>query len=58
MARRHKLAPKVVVSSGKFVRVVILPLCGKDHLSGKEESGGKRPDLLWEVSLTSSSMET
>jgi hypothetical protein len=33
------LAPKVVVSSGKFVRVVILPLRGKDRLSGKEESG-------------------
>jgi hypothetical protein len=28
-----------VVSSGKFVRVVILPLRGKDPLSGKEESG-------------------
>jgi hypothetical protein len=28
-----------VVSSGKFVRVVILPLRGKDLLSGK---GGKR----------------
>jgi hypothetical protein len=28
-----------VVSSGKFVRVVILPLRGKDRLSGK---GGKR----------------
>jgi hypothetical protein len=27
------------VSSGKFVRVAILPLRGKDHLSGKEESG-------------------
>jgi hypothetical protein len=26
MARRRQLAPKVVVSSGKFVRVVILPL--------------------------------
>jgi hypothetical protein len=28
-----------VVSSGKFVRAAILPLRGKDHLSGKEESG-------------------
>jgi hypothetical protein len=28
-----------MVSSGKFVRDVILPLRGKDHLSGK---GGKR----------------
>jgi hypothetical protein len=37
-ARRRRLAPKVVVSSGKFVRVVILPLHGKDRLSGK---GGK-----------------
>jgi hypothetical protein len=27
------------VSSGKFVRVVILPLRGKDRLSGNEESG-------------------
>jgi hypothetical protein len=25
--------------SGSFVRAVILPLRGKDHLSGKEESG-------------------
>jgi hypothetical protein len=33
MARRRWLAPKVVVSSGKFVRVAILPL------RGKEESG-------------------
>jgi hypothetical protein len=39
MARRRRLAPKVVVSSGKFVRVVILPIHGKDRLSGKEESG-------------------
>jgi hypothetical protein len=39
MARRHRLAPKVVVSSGKFVRAAILPLRGKDHLRGKEESG-------------------
>jgi hypothetical protein len=39
MARRRRLAPKVVVSSGKFVRVVILTLCGKDLLSGNEESG-------------------
>jgi hypothetical protein len=39
MARRRRLAPKVVVSSGKFVRVAILPICGKDSLSGKEESG-------------------
>jgi hypothetical protein len=38
MARRRRLAPKVVVSSAKFVRVVILPLRGKDCLSGKEES--------------------
>jgi hypothetical protein len=35
MARRRRLAPKVVVSSGKSVRDVILPLHGKDHLSGK-----------------------
>jgi hypothetical protein len=28
-----------VVSSGKFVRAVILPLGGKDRLSGSEESG-------------------
>jgi hypothetical protein len=39
MARRRRLAPKVVVSSGKFVRAMILPLRGKDRLSGKEESG-------------------
>jgi hypothetical protein len=39
MARRRQIAPKVVVRSGKFVRVVILPLCGKDRLSGREESG-------------------
>jgi hypothetical protein len=39
MARRRGLAPKVVVSSGKFVRSVILPLHGKDRLSGNEESG-------------------
>jgi hypothetical protein len=39
MARRRRLAPKVVVSSGKFVRAVILPLHEKDRLSGKEESG-------------------
>jgi hypothetical protein len=38
-ARRRWLAPKVVVSSGKFVRVVILPLREKDRLSGNEESG-------------------
>jgi hypothetical protein len=38
MARRHRLAPKVMVSSDKFVRVVILPLRGKDHLNRKEES--------------------
>jgi hypothetical protein len=38
MARLHRLAPKVVVSNAKFVRVVILPLHEKDHLSGKEES--------------------
>jgi hypothetical protein len=38
MARHRRLAPKDVVSSDKFVRVVILPLRGKDHLSGK---GGK-----------------
>jgi hypothetical protein len=38
MARCRRLASKVVVSSGKFVRVVIFPLNGKDHLSGKEES--------------------
>ena len=28
-----------VMSSGKFVRAVMLPLCEKDHLSGIEESG-------------------
>jgi hypothetical protein len=39
MARRRRLAPKVVVSSGEFVRAVILPLRVKDPLSGKEESG-------------------
>jgi hypothetical protein len=39
MARRRRLGPKVVVSSGKFVRAVILPLREKDRLSGKEESG-------------------
>jgi hypothetical protein len=39
MARCRRLAPKVVVSSDKFVRVVILPLCEKDRLSRKEESG-------------------
>jgi hypothetical protein len=39
MARRCRLAPKVVVSSWKFVRAVILPLREKDRLSGKEESG-------------------
>jgi hypothetical protein len=39
MARCHRLAPKVVMSSGKFVRAVILPLRGKDRLSGNEESG-------------------
>jgi hypothetical protein len=39
MARHRRLAPKVVVSSGKFVRAVILLLHGKDRLSGKEESG-------------------
>jgi hypothetical protein len=43
MDRRRQLAPKVV---------------GKDRLSRKEESGWKRPDLLWESSLTSSSTET
>jgi hypothetical protein len=46
------------VSSWKFVRAVILPLHGKDRLSGKEESGWNIPDLLWESSLTSSSTET
>jgi hypothetical protein len=39
MVRHRRLAPKVVVSSGKFVRAAILRLRGKDHLSGKEESG-------------------
>jgi hypothetical protein len=39
MARCRRLAPKVVVSSGKFVRAAILPLRRKDPLSGKEESG-------------------
>jgi hypothetical protein len=39
MARRRRLAPKVVVSSGKFVSAAILPLRGKDPLSGKVESG-------------------
>jgi hypothetical protein len=45
------------VGSGKFVRAAILPLRGKDHLSGKEESGSKRPSLLWELSLASYSTE-
>jgi hypothetical protein len=58
MARHHRIAPKVVVSSGKFVRAAILPLRGKDRLNGNEESGWKRPDLLWEKSFTSSSTET
>jgi hypothetical protein len=39
MVRRRRLAPKVVVSSEKFVRAAILPLRGKYPLSGKEESG-------------------
>jgi hypothetical protein len=39
MARHHRIAPKVVVSSGKFVRAAILPLRGKDRLNGNEESG-------------------
>jgi hypothetical protein len=39
MARHRRLTPKVVVSYGKFVRVVIVPFRGKDCLSGKEESG-------------------
>jgi hypothetical protein len=39
MARHRWLAPKVVVSSRKFVRVVILPLREKDRLTGKEERG-------------------
>jgi hypothetical protein len=39
MVRRRRLAPKVVVSSRKVVRAAILPLRGKDPLSGKEESG-------------------
>jgi hypothetical protein len=39
MARRRQLAHKVVVSSDKFVNAMILPLHGKDLLSGKEESG-------------------
>jgi hypothetical protein len=39
MSTHRRLAPKVVVSSGKFVRAVILPLREKDRLSGKEESG-------------------
>jgi hypothetical protein len=39
MARRRLHAAKVVVSSGKFVRAAILPLRGKDPLSGKEDSG-------------------
>jgi hypothetical protein len=37
--RRRRLASKVMVSSEKFLRVVILPLHGKDFLGGKEESG-------------------
>jgi hypothetical protein len=40
------------------VRVAILTLREKDPLSVKEESGWKRPGLLWELSLTSSSTET
>jgi hypothetical protein len=39
MARRHQLAPKVVVSCIKFVRVVILSFHEKYHLSGNEKSG-------------------
>jgi hypothetical protein len=39
MARCRRLAPKVVVSSGKFVRALILPLREKDRLSGNDESG-------------------
>jgi hypothetical protein len=38
------------VSSGKFVRAVILPLRGKDCLSIKEESDWKRTGL-WESSF-------
>jgi hypothetical protein len=38
MARCRPLDPKVVVSSGKFVRAMILPLREKDCLSGNEES--------------------
>jgi hypothetical protein len=40
------------------VRAAILTLREKDPLSVKEESGWKRPGLLWELSLTSSSTET
>jgi hypothetical protein len=55
MARRRRLAPKVVVHSGKFVRVVILPLRGKDRLSGKWL---KETRLVLGSFLTRSSMET
>jgi hypothetical protein len=51
MARHHRLAPKVVVSSGKFVRVVILPLCGKDCLSGKREVVERDPTCCGKVPL-------
>jgi hypothetical protein len=35
MVRRRRLDPKVVVISGKVLRVVILPIRRKDRLSGK-----------------------
>jgi len=37
MARRHRLAPKLVVSSGKFVAAAILCHKGTWSYSGKEE---------------------
>jgi hypothetical protein len=40
-----------MVSSGKFTRVVILPLSEKDRLSGKEESGWRDPTCCGKVSL-------
>jgi hypothetical protein len=46
MARRRWLALTVVVRSGKFVRVVILPLHGKDRLSGKGGQQLKKTRLV------------
>jgi hypothetical protein len=46
MARHRWLAPKVVVSSDKFVRIAILTLRGKDLLSGKEGKRLKKTRLV------------